>query len=185
MFLTDGVDVFQSAFHNISVLVLLDLSAAFDTVDHNILLDRLENWVGVSATALNWYSSYLKDRTNFVSIGNYKSTLINMSCRVPQGSILGPLLFNIYMLPLVQIINNSDLSYHIYADDTQIYFKITPGHYSPIRTLSKCIELINDWMTQNFLQLKKQKTEIIVFGTKKDRLKVIAELQSADCKSNS
>ena len=84
---------------------------------------------------------------------------------------------------MAEIMKNSDLSYHIYADDTQIYFKITPGDYSPIRTLSKCIEHITDWMTQNFLQLIKQKTEIIVFGAKKDRLKVIAELQSADYKT--
>ena len=101
--------------------------------------------------------------------------MTNMSCGVPQGSILGPLLFNIYMLPLAQMIKNSILSYHIYADNTQ-------RDYSPIRTLSKCIEHITDWMTQNFLQLNKQKTEIIVFGAKKDRLNLIAELQSADYK---
>ncbi|XP_032872790.1 uncharacterized protein LOC116970201, partial [Amblyraja radiata] len=161
----------------ISVLVLLDLSAAFDTVDHNILLDRLENWVGLSDTALKWFESYLKDRDCFVSIGNYTSERAKITCGVPQGSILGPLLFNIYMLPLAQIMKNIKICYHSYADDTQIYITISPGDYSPIQALSRCIEQINDWMNQNFLQLNKEKTEIIVFGAKEEQLKVSTQLQ--------
>ena len=97
---------------------------------------------------------------------------------VPQGSILGPLLFNIYMLPLAQIMENNEICYHSYADDTQIYITISPGDYNPIHTLSRCIEQINDWMCQSFLQLNKDKTEIIVFGSKEERLKVSAQLQS-------
>ena len=79
-----------------TVLVLLDLSAAFDTIDHAILLDRLENWVGLSGAVLQWFRSYLQDRKYFVSIGNYKSALTSMTCGVPQGSIMGPILFNLY-----------------------------------------------------------------------------------------
>uniref|UniRef100_A0A3Q2P679 Reverse transcriptase domain-containing protein n=1 Tax=Fundulus heteroclitus TaxID=8078 RepID=A0A3Q2P679_FUNHE len=74
-----------------TVLVLLDLSAAFDTVDHSILLKRLENWVGLSGTALHWFKSYLKDRDFFVSVGNFTSEMTKITCGVPQGSILGPL----------------------------------------------------------------------------------------------
>lgn len=74
----------------ISVLLLLDLSAAFDVVNHNIL-DSLENWVGLSDTVLNWFEPYIKDRDLFVSIGNCTSEFTNKTCRVPQGSILGPL----------------------------------------------------------------------------------------------
>lgn len=122
-----------------TVLVLLDLSAAFDTVDHNILLDRLENWVGISGIALSWFKSYLKDRDFFVSIGNCKSELNKITCGVPQSSILGPLLFNIYMLPLGQIFENNKINYHNYADDTQIYITLSPGDYSPIQALSECI----------------------------------------------
>ena len=167
----------------ISVLVLLDLSAAFDTVDHNILLDRLENWLGISGTALKWFESYLKDRDFFVSIDNFNSKRTKMTCGVPQGSILGPLLFNIYMLPLAQIMDNNKICYHSYADDTQIYITISPGDYSPIQALIKCLEHVNDWMSQNFLQLNKSKTEVIVFGAKEEREKVSAQLQSVMLKT--
>ena len=71
---------------------------------------------------------------------------------------------------------NYKLSYHSYADDTQIYITISPGDYAPIQTLSKCIEQINDWMCQNFLQLNTDKTEVMVFGAKEERIKVSAEV---------
>ena len=167
----------------ISVLVLLDLSAAFDTVDHDILLDRLENWVGLSGSVLKWFESYLKNRDYFVSIGNYTSEHTNMTCGVPQGSVLGPLLFNIYMLPLAQIMENNKISYHSYADDTQIYITLSPGNYSPIQQLNMCIEQINDWMCQNFLKLNEEKTEVVVFGAKEERLKVSAQLQTTMLKT--
>ncbi len=86
---------FNSDSGKISVLVLLDLSAAFDTVDHNILLERLENWVGLSGMALKWLRSYLEGRGYYVSIGEHKSKWTSMTCGVPQGSILAPLLFSL------------------------------------------------------------------------------------------
>ena len=162
----------------ISVLVLLDLSAAFDTVDHSILIDRLENWVGLSGTVLNWFRSYLRDRDYYVSIGNFVSDQIKMTCGVPQGSILGPLLFNLYMLPLGHILKNNKIAYHNYADDTQIYIALSPNDYGPIDNLRQCIEQINSWMRYNFLQLNKDKTEIIVFGAHDKRLKISAHLDS-------
>ncbi len=87
----------------ISVLVLLDLSAAFDTVDHNILLQRLANKVGLSGIVHQWFRSYFEGRGYYVSIGEHKSKWTSMTCGVPQGSILAPLLFSLYMLPLSQI----------------------------------------------------------------------------------
>ncbi len=164
--------------NKISVLVLLDLSAAFDTVDHNILLERLENWVGLSGMALKWFRSYLEGRGYYVSIGEHRSNWTAMTCGVPQGSILAPLLFSLYMLPLSQIMRKNQIAYHSYADDTQIYLALSPNDYSPIDSLCQCIDEINSWMCQNFLQLNKEKTEVIAFRNKDEVLKVNAYLDS-------
>ena len=110
----------------ISVLVLLDLSATFDTGDHNILLDRLDNWVELSGTVLNWFESYLKDRDYFVSIGNNTSEQAKITCGVPQGSILGPHLFNYDMRPLPQIIENKKNMLHKICN-TNSHNHITKG----------------------------------------------------------
>ena len=166
----------------VSVLVLLDLSAAFDTVDHEILLQRLENWVGISDPALNWFKSYLEERTYFVEIGNCVSDKMAVTCGVPQGSILGPLLFNLYMLPLGQLIRSNNVSYHNYADDTQIYVSLTAGEHGPVDSLCHCIQQISAWMQNNFLQLNSDKTEIIVFGPQKQRESVISHLESLSLK---
>ncbi len=105
------------------------------------------------------------------------------SCGVLQRSILGPLLFNIYMLPLAQIMGSYKVSYHNYADDTQIYITISPGDYSPLQPLRKCTHQINDWMCQNFLWLNKDKTEVIVFGAKEELLGVSTQCQSVMLKT--
>lgn len=105
-------------------------------------------------------------------------------CEVPQGLILGPSLFNIYMLPLGQIMQNNNIDHHCYADDTQIYVALSPNDYRPIDLLCQCIEQVKDWMCQHFLQLNKDKTEIIVFGAKKERLKVTQHLHSLSPKTS-
>ncbi|KAI2652477.1 RNA-directed DNA polymerase from mobile element jockey [Labeo rohita] len=162
----------------LSVLVLLDLSAAFNTVDHNILLERLENWVWLSGMALSWFSSYLEGRGYYVSIGEHQSKWMSMTCGVSQGSVLAPLLFSLYMLPLSQIMRKNQIAYYSYADDTQIYLALSPNDYSPIDSLCQCIDEINSGMCQNFLQLNKEKTEVIAFGNKDEVLKVNAYLDS-------
>ncbi|KAL0153125.1 hypothetical protein M9458_051581, partial [Cirrhinus mrigala] len=146
----------------ISVLVLLDLSAAFD----------IRDW------KTGWFRSYLEGRGYYVSIGEHQSKWTSMTCGVPQGSILALLLFSLYMLPLSQIMRKNQIAYHSYADDTQIYLALSPNDYSPIDSLCKCIDEINSWMCQNFLQLNKEKTEVFAFGSKDEVLKVNAYLNS-------
>ena len=135
-------------------LILLDLSATFDTVDHSILLHRLQHWFDVHGTSLDWFSSYLTSRFQAVSIQNSTSSFSNLSCGVPQGSVLGPLLFTLYTTPLDSVISKNSIKYHHYADDTQLYISFTPSNstssleilsntfsdilYSPGWTLTNC-----------------------------------------------
>ncbi len=152
--------------HKVSVLVLLDLSAAFDTVDHVILLQCLENCLGLKGTILKWFSSYLTGRSFSVSIGNCKSDEVGTPYGVLQGSILGHLLFNLYMLPLGSIIQQYNISYQSYADDTQLYICVSSDNLSPVNGRIQCITDIRFWMVKNFLQLNHDKTEILLAGPK-------------------
>ena len=144
--------------------MLLDLSIAFDTVDHLILLDRLENIVGIRGQALSWFRSYPSDKYLFVNFNNFNSHQSRVRYGVPQGSVLGPLLFSRYMLPLGQIIHKHDINFHCYADDTQLYQSVKPDEIIQLSKMEACLLDIKEWMTQNFLLLKSNKTEIMVVG---------------------
>ncbi len=117
----------------ISLLVLLDLSAAFDTIDYNVLLNRLENFVGISGNALAWFKSYLSDRHQFVAVNEEVSYRSQVQYGVPQGSVLGPLLFMLYMLPLGNIIRKHGVSFRRYADDTSCIFLRGPVKHTKLR----------------------------------------------------
>uniref|UniRef100_A0A3P9DQW7 Reverse transcriptase domain-containing protein n=1 Tax=Maylandia zebra TaxID=106582 RepID=A0A3P9DQW7_9CICH len=148
-----------------SVLVLLDLSSAFDTVDHQILIDRLNCTVGISGSVLKWFTSFLEDRTLLVSVGNFQSDVAKLLCGVPQGSVLSPLLFSLYILPLGRIISGfKNISYHLYADDIQLYISFKSWELDKLSTLMDCLKEINVWMTNNFLQLNADKTECLILA---------------------
>ena len=102
----------------VSALILLDLSAAFDTLDHKILLDRLHSCFGVSDTAHSLLSSYLQNRTQSVIVDQARSTELTLLHGVPQGSVLGSLLFTMYTTLLSYLLSDSSLHFHFYADDT-------------------------------------------------------------------
>ena len=111
-------------------LTLLDLSAAFDTIDHDILFNSLRDWFGVDGTVLRYIKSYLSNRKQKVKLGNSFSDAFSLPYGVPQGSVLGPLLFTLYTTPLSNIISNFNVTHHLYADDTQIYLAL--DHMNPV-----------------------------------------------------
>jgi hypothetical protein len=154
-----------------TALVLLDLSAAFDTIDHNTLSALLRAEFGFQGTVLKWFNSYLADRTLSVKIDDDQSDRLSLEFGVPQGSVLGPVLFTLYTTPLSDIISKyDDISHHLYADDTQVYFTITPNNASiTIPRLQSCLEDIQTWMAENKLKLNPDKTEFILIGTKKQQ----------------
>ena len=151
--------------HSPSILILLDLSAAFDTVDHQILLQRLETYALVKDAALSWFASYLANRCYYVSLDGARSDDIEITCGVPQGSVLGPILFLIYLLPLGHILRNHCMNFHFYADDGQIYIKTQPNPTDTVNSLNNCLKDIQAWMSNSFLQLNGSKTEAILIGT--------------------
>ena len=148
-------------------LLLLDLSAAFDTVNHSLLLSRLENSFGITGTVLQWFQSYLTGRSQFVEINDTKSSVRDLTVGVPQGSVLGPILYLLYTAPLAEIIRSHGLVYHFYADDTQLYisFKDCDVDVARLR-VENCVPDICHWMDVNELKLNHDKTEIMLIYSK-------------------
>ena len=106
---------------DLAMLTLLDLSAAFDTVNHLILLQHLRTSYGIHGHVVNWFESYLDGRTQSIRCGTSRLAPGSVSYGVPYGSVLGSILFFLYTEDLLQLLRNHGLCSHLYADDTQIY----------------------------------------------------------------
>ena len=155
---------------NNPITIFMDLSKAFDTLDHKILIKKL-HYYGIRGTALNWFISYLSNRKQFVQINSYKSSMLPLNTGVPQGSILGPLLFLIYMN---DIPNSSDLfDFILFADDTSLKSFINTRNFLLSLASSKLnLELskVNDWLAVNKLSLNIKKTKFMIFHTSKKNI---------------
>ena len=151
----------------VSLLSLLDLSAAFDTIDHSILLSRLSYSFGISDTVLAWFTSYLTDRIQTISVNGSKSLPAPLHYGVPQGSVLGPIFFVLYTQPLSKLIQHHSLHHHSFSDDNQLYISANLAQLQEIiRTSQSCISDVQAWMHNNKLQLNPDKTEMILITSK-------------------
>ena len=149
--------------NKICILTLLDLSAAFDTIDHQILLTRLQHSFGISGSALSWFSSYLCNRTHGVAINSLQSQHTTLYYGVPQGSVLGPVLFVLYTQLLFNLVSKHAVNHHAFADDNQLYkINTLDTIHQSIETLRNCATNVKSWMTAKKLQLNDNKTEAMI-----------------------
>ena len=148
-------------------LVLLDLSAAFDTIDHNILLRRMESRFGIAGSCLEWFRDYLSNRCQIIDIDNKVSEPKIFNFGVPQGSVLGPIFFTMYTAPVGDITRRHGTMHHFYADDTQLYVILNPRQdfSAQLQSLNQCVDDIRMWMRLNMLKLNDDKTEVLLIGS--------------------
>ena len=158
------------------LLVLLDLSSAFDTIDHKLMLDTLEFDFGVTGKALLWLKSFLSDRKQRVHIKKEFSKDYNVNHGVPQGSCLGPVLFLLYISQLFDVVSRHLPSAHGYADDTQLYMSFRPessiAQNQAMLALEECITDMRSWLLTHKLMFKDSKTEFLIIGTRQQLSKI-------------
>ena len=149
--------------NKICILTLLDLSAAFDTIDHQILLTRLQHSFGISGSALSWFSSCLCNRTHGVTISSLQSQHTTLLYGVPQGSVLDPVLFILYTQPLFNLVSKHAVSQHAFTDDNQFYkISTLDAIHQSVETRRICTTDVKSWMTADKRQLNDNRTEAMI-----------------------
>ena len=167
---------------NVALLSLLDLSAAFDTIDHSILMSRLRTCFGISGSVLSWSESYFSGRFQSVSVHGTLSTPSPLLYGVPQGSVLGPILFVLYTYPLFTIVNAHLLSHHSFSDDNQLYITGPESEISSlVSSTQSCISQLKSWMTVNKLKFNEDKTEMILISSPKSNLTLPSSVDLNGC----
>ena len=159
-------DLIVSSDSKLSTLLLcLDFSSAFDTVDHSLLLNVLDKSFNITDSCLSWVKSYLSNRSSYVSIESSKSAVVSLTYGVPQGSILGPLLFILYTSELPNIISSFSLDSQMYADDSYIYSSFSDSSLdSVVNKITLCLHSIISWSSSMCLKLNPDKFELIYFN---------------------
>jgi hypothetical protein len=152
---------------HVSPLMLLGISAAFNTVDHKLLLTVLASRFCVHDVALNWFRSYLSDRYHTFHFSGKSSAAYSVDCSVPQGSVLGPIGFISYTEDVADVIHRHDVQSHFYADDMQLYVSCHPDNINDVRLqLSTCAADVSKWCASRRLLMNSDKTEIVWFGSR-------------------
>ena len=168
LLLVDVVDNLLTAFDKkqASVLLLLDLSAAFDTVDQTKLLQMLHSEIKMEGTVLKWFEAFIKGRSQRVKINNAYSESETLEYGLAQGSVLGPPLFNIYIRPFYPFIQSSSYSVKGFADDHQLFRRFVPVFQTHVlgTSINDCLSMVSEWMNTFFLKLNKSKTKILVLA---------------------
>ena len=153
--------------NKLTSIICLDFSAAFDTVNHSVLLEVIRNYFGIADMALDWISCYLRNRKFSVHFDSFSSNTKTINFSVPQGSILGPILFNCYVSTLMEIIYENEENFMSgYADDHALINNFHPENIDISPKLVSNISCIKDWMNRNQLKMNGAKTEFIIFGSK-------------------
>ena len=160
-------DLFSSVDNErISLLALLDVSAAFDTVDHDILLDRLSISFGITGSAFDWMRSFIAGRTQIVHYCGSVSQCAVVRSGVAQGSVLGPLLHVLYTADIQKVVESLGFGVHLYADDTQFHGSCKVSEAADLA--GQAVRVVNEirlWMSSNLLRLNADKTQFILLGT--------------------
>ena len=171
---TDILDAIDN--QKVTALILLDASAAFDTIHHDILLQGLKTKFGFRGTVLKWMESYIRPCRQRVVIDGAKSKWITLDQGIAQGSVLRPIAFTLYMSPLGNICRENDVHAQFFADDKLMYLafkpKKTDSQEQCITTLEKCISETKTWMGSNRLRLNDDKIEFIIIGSRQQLSKI-------------